>query len=102
MGHAFDAFFSADTFDCCAARLVTAGDRAVISVAADDNLGRKRFPLGHELAHWVQDAKRTPFKCSSTDPPPKNAEAKSIEADANSYASQLILPDCLVWPWAAD
>ncbi len=88
--------------DGCAARLVAAGDCAVISVAMDDNLGRRRFSLGHELAHWIQDANRTSFKCSSTDIGPQNAEAKSIEADANSFASQLILPDYLVLPWVAD
>jgi len=88
--------------DGCAARLVAAGDHAVISIAMEDNLGRRRFSLGHELAHWMQDAKRTSFKCSSTDIGPQNAEAKSIEADANSFASQLILPDYLVWPWVAD
>lgn len=88
--------------DGCAARLVAADDRAVISVAVDDNLGRKRFSLGHELAHWMQDAQRTSFKCTSSDIGPQNAEAKNIEADANSFASQLILPDYLVWPWVAD
>lgn len=87
--------------DGCAARLVAAGDRAVISVSKDDNLGRQRFSLGHELAHWIQDAQRSSFKCSSADIGPQNAEAKSIEADANSFASQLILPDYLVWPWVA-
>lgn len=50
----------------------------------------------------MQDAQRASFKCSSTDIGPQNAEAKSIEADANSFASQLILPDYLVWPWVAD
>lgn len=88
--------------DGCAARLVAAGDRAVISVAMDDNLGRRRFSLGHELAHWMQDTKRISFKCTSTDIGPQNAEAKTIEADANSFASQLILPDYLVWPWVGD
>ncbi len=88
--------------DGCAARLVAAGDRAVISVAADDTLGRRRFSLGHELAHWIQDAQRTSFKCTSADIGPQNAEAKSIEADANIFASQLVLPDYLVWPWLAD
>jgi len=88
--------------DGCAARLVAAGDRAVISVAVDDSLGRRRFSLGHELAHWIQDSQRTSFKCSNVDIGPQNAEAKSIEADANSFASQLILPDYLVWPWVAD
>ena len=88
--------------DGCAARLVAAGDRAVISIAIDDNHGRKRFSLGHDLAHWVQDAQRSSFKCSNADIGPQNAEAKSIEADANGFASQLILPDYLVWPWVAD
>jgi Zn-dependent peptidase ImmA (M78 family) len=88
--------------DGCAARLVASGDCAVISVAVDDNLGRRRFSLGHELAHWIQDTQRASFKCSSTDIGPQNAEAKTIEADANSFASQLILPDYLVWPWVAD
>lgn len=88
--------------DGCAARLVAAGDRAVISVAIDDNLGRRRFSLGHELAHWMQDAQRTSFKCTSADIGPQNAEAKSIEADANNFSSQLILPDYLVWPWVSD
>ncbi len=88
--------------DGCAARLVASGDRAVISVSVDDNLGRKRFSLGHELAHWIQDTQRTSFKCTSTDIAPQNAEAKTIEADANSFASQLILPDYLVCPWVAD
>ena len=31
---------------------------------------------------------------------PQNAEAKSVEARANGYASQLVLPDYLVIPWA--
>jgi len=88
--------------DGCAARLVAAGDRAVISVAMDDNLGRRRFSLGHELAHWMQDAQRISFKCTSTDIGPQNAEARTIEADANSFASQLVLPDYLVWPWVGD
>jgi len=88
--------------DGCAARLVAAGDVAVISVAVDDNLGRRRFSLGHELAHWMQDTQRASFKCTSTDIGPQNAEAKTIEADANSFASQLILPDYLVGPWIAN
>lgn len=85
--------------DGCAARLVASGNKAVISVAFDDNLGRRRFSLGHELAHWICDANKTSFKCSNSDIGPQNAEAKSAEANANSYASQLLLPDYLVVPW---
>ena len=54
------------------------------------------------VAPQSKQRQRTSFKCSSTDIGPQNAEAKSIEADANSFASQLILPDYLVWPWVAD
>jgi Zn-dependent peptidase ImmA (M78 family) len=85
--------------DGCAARLVASGSKAVISIASDDNLGRRRFSLGHELAHWVCDAKNASFKCATADIGPQNAEAKSVEANANSYASQLLLPDYLVVPW---
>lgn len=85
--------------DGCAARLVASGDQAVISVALDDNPGRRRFSLGHELAHWICDASRASFKCATSDIGPQNAEAKTLEASANSYASQLLLPDYLVIPW---
>lgn len=85
--------------DGCAARLVAAREQAVISVSLDDNKGRQRFSLGHELAHWLCDAKHSSFKCASADIGPQNAEAKTVEANANSYSSQLILPDYLVEPW---
>lgn len=88
--------------DGCAARLVAAGDQAVISVSLDDNKGRQRFSLGHELAHWLGDARRSSFKCASADIGPQNAEAKTVEANANSYSSQLILPDYLVQPWMGE
>jgi len=87
--------------DGCAARLVRSGDSAVISVAVDSVLGRQRFSLGHELAHWICDSQRSSFKCTGEDIGPQNAEAKSVEADANSFASQLILPNYLVEPWSA-
>lgn len=85
--------------DGCAARLLTDGDKAVISVDASDNPGRQRFSLGHELAHWINDAKRASFNCSSESIGPQNAEAVSVEAGANVYASQLVLPDYMVTPW---
>lgn len=85
--------------DGCAARLVTSDDQAIISVHNDDNPGRKRFSLGHELAHWICDAKRASFKCSNADIGPQNEEAKNVEAHANVFSSQLLLPDYLVSPW---
>lgn len=85
--------------DGCAARLLTDGSRAVISIEKTDNPGRQRFSLGHELAHWINDAKRASFNCSSDSIGPQNADALSVEASANVYASQLVLPDYMVTPW---
>ncbi|MCE9658257.1 MAG: ImmA/IrrE family metallo-endopeptidase [Burkholderiales bacterium] len=85
--------------DGCAARLVTDGATAIISVEARDTEGRQRFSLGHELAHWINDVRTAAFKCASTDIGPQNAEAADTEAAANLYASQLLLPDYMVDPW---
>ena len=83
--------------DGCEARLVRVGDRGIVSVNnAPGNVGRRRFSLAHELAHWICDRSRTAFACSSDDISPQDVEAKSIETSANAYASQLILPDYLV------
>jgi len=73
------------------------GERALISVNDTSNEGRQRFSLGHELGHWTCD--RSSFRCVSDDIGPQNAEAKTAEAAANSFASQLVLPDCIVQPW---
>lgn len=85
--------------DGCEARLVVSGDRAIISVNDTSQEGRRRFSLGHELAHWICDRGRGSFLCANDDIGPQNAEAKHVEALANSYASQLILPDYLVQSW---
>lgn len=83
----------------CAARLVAAGDKAVISVGVGSYPGRQRFSLAHELAHWICDKDHGSFRCANEDIGPQNAEAKNIEAYANEYASQLILPSFMVDPW---
>ena len=86
----------------CAARLVAQGDRAVISVDTGGYRGRQRFSLAHELAHWIWDRNRGSFLCADDDIGPQNAQAKSIEAQANGHASQLVLPSYLVDPWLQD
>lgn len=87
--------------DGCEARLVAFGDRAVISVNNGSIEGRQRFSLAHELAHWICDRHTGSFLCAQEDIGPQNAEAKTTEAQANGYASQLILPTYLVDPWCA-
>jgi len=86
----------------CEARLVVRGDCAIVSVNSSSNDGRQRFSLAHELAHWICDRKTGSFLCAKEDIGPQNAEARSVEAHANGYASQLILPTYLVDPWMKD
>lgn len=87
------------TLDGCEARLVARGQAAVISINATSTEGRQRFSLAHELAHWICDRTTGSFICAKEDIGPQNAEARSVEALANDYASQLLLPDYLVVPW---
>lgn len=84
--------------DGCEARLLAHGSGAIVSINAQSREGRQRFSLGHELAHWMCDRHRGSFMCAKEDIGPQNVEAKSIEANANAYASQLILPDYLILP----
>jgi Zn-dependent peptidase ImmA (M78 family) len=83
--------------DGCEARFVRVGQRGVISVnTASGNMGRRRFSLAHEIAHWICDKGRTAFACAVNDIGPQNADTRSVETSANAYASQLVLPSYLV------
>lgn len=85
--------------DGCEARLVVQGDRGIISVKQDrKSLGRQRFSLAHELAHWMCDRGLGGRLCAADDISPSNTEARSRESEANVYASQLVLPDYLAAP----
>jgi hypothetical protein len=82
----------------CEARLVAIGKKAAITVNSGSRPERQRFSVGHELAHW-RDRHTGGFQCAQEDISPQNVKAKSAEADANAYASQLLLPSYLVDPW---
>jgi hypothetical protein len=87
----------------CEARLVVVEDRGIISVRQDAaNIGRQRFSLAHELAHWMRDRHSGGALCSSDDISPSDLGARSKETEANAYASQLVLPDYLVAPRAIE
>jgi hypothetical protein len=86
----------------CEARLLVVGERGVISVRSNAaNIGRQRFSVAHEIAHWMRDRHAGGVLCSSDDISASDVGARSKETEANAYASQLVLPDYLVAPLAS-
>lgn len=84
--------------DGCDARIVGNDSTAIISVNSNSYPTRQRFSLAHEIGHWYEDRGKGVLPCSAEDIGPQNAEAKSKEALANAFASQLILPNYLFKP----
>ncbi|MBU1223472.1 MAG: ImmA/IrrE family metallo-endopeptidase [Gammaproteobacteria bacterium] len=83
------------------ARIVGNGVSAIITVNEDHKATRQRFSIAHELGHWVERHGKGGFICAKEDISPQNDAAKSAEAIANGFASQLILPSYLFDPIAA-
>jgi Zn-dependent peptidase ImmA (M78 family) len=79
------------------ARLVGSGDKAIITVNAKSSLPRQRLSAGHELGHWMHERGRPQFSCSAGT---QNANflGSDPESLANSYATELLLPDYMVKP----
>jgi hypothetical protein len=84
--------------DGCDARIIGNNTTAIISINADAYRPRQRFSLAHEIGHWHEDRGNGGFFCAAEDIGPQNEVAKSKEALANAFASQLILPDYLFKP----
>lgn len=81
------------------ARLVAVDERGVITVNTATSITRQRFSIGHEIGHWFRD--RTGdglMACSREDVSPRNQNAKTKEAEANRFSSDLLLPPYLVMP----
>ncbi|TLD46585.1 MAG: hypothetical protein FAZ92_01092 [Accumulibacter sp.] len=82
------------------ARIVGNGERAIITVGSGGR-PRQRFSIAHEIGHWVERHGRGGFICGKEDISPQNDQAKSAEAQANAFASQLVLPSYLFDPMVA-
>lgn len=84
----------------CAARLVGQGDRAIISVDQDANQGRQRFSAAHELGHWLFHRLQVTSLVSCQEQVfwSEWGQQKSKENQANTYASDLLLPEFLFTP----
>lgn len=81
------------------ARLVAVDGRGVVTVNNQTHPKRQRFSIGHEIGHWLRDREGEGLTaCSKSDVSPSNQKAKSVEADANVFSADLILPPYLVGP----
>lgn len=85
------------------ARLVAVGDKGIITVNQSTHYTRQRFSIGHEIAHWKHDRNGDGLlTCSKSDVSPRNQKARSSEAAANVFSSELVLPPYLVHPFVRD
>ncbi len=73
------------------ARIVGAGDEAVITVNERSSPSRQRFSIGHELGHWMYDRGRLSLSCD-TDKQERFFSGADKESLANEFAANLLLP----------
>jgi hypothetical protein len=83
----------------CEARIIGAGDRAVITVNSQSSRRRRRFSIGPELGHWHHDRGRVLF-CQAEDIGRAAQGSLSTERVADRFASNLLMPDYLFRPIA--
>jgi Zn-dependent peptidase ImmA (M78 family) len=83
--------------DGCEARIIGSSRRAVISVNSRSPECRRRFSLAHELGHWQHHRGRVLF-CGKEDIGNFANDALNPERQADTFASDLILPNYLLIP----
>ena len=85
----------------CEARIVGTDRRAIITVNQDASPPRQRFSIGHELGHWMHDRGTVAFACDAETVSSPWDELLSLEARANRYAANLLLPTKMFKPRSA-
>jgi len=85
--------------DGAVARLIRSGKHGVIRVdTASNNAGRRRFSIAHELGHFMLEHSTSGFLGCAEEwlTEFRETEAASLEAQANVFAVNLLLPEMLV------
>ncbi|MEN2989346.1 ImmA/IrrE family metallo-endopeptidase [Tistrella sp. BH-R2-4] len=81
----------------CEARIIGAGDQAIITVKVDSHPRRKRFSIAHELGHWHHHRGQC-LVCRAEEMRPGGA--LSPERVADGFAAHLLMPAYLFKPLA--
>lgn len=76
----------------CEARIIGAGDQAIITVKADSHPRRKRFSIAHELGHWHHHRGQC-LVCRAEETRPGGA--LTPERVADGFAADLLMPTYL-------
>lgn len=85
--------------DGCEARIMGAGDRAIISVSDASMQRRQRFSIAHELGHWTHHRGKQ-LACRAEES--YSDKTKQHEREANRFASDMLLPRYLFDPVSKD
>src|SRR5258706_13015634 len=83
------------------AQLVRVGSdvRIMVSDRIPDG-GARRFGIGHELGHFVLGhPSMPPYMLRTSTPRPTSNNERDYEAEANAFASELLMPYVLVHRW---
>lgn len=81
----------------CDATLVGFRRRAIATIKRSPSRGRERFSIGHEIGHWELHRGKS-FRCRVEDPSENLASDATLEKEADSYASHLLMPGSLFNP----
>lgn len=80
----------------CEARIVGAGNSAIISVNSSSGRQRQRFSIAHELGHWkFHRGKQLDCRADNSD---YSKNTSGYERVADDYAANLILPFYMLRP----
>ena len=83
--------------DGCEARIIGAGDVAIVTVDNQCSFGRQRYSIGHELGHWKYHRGQK-LVCRSSEIEYLSDKASSVEKHADGYAASLLMPAYIFLP----
>lgn len=86
-----------ETLTGCEATLVGYSDHAIATINPSGVRGRERFSVAHELGHWHLHRGRS-FQCRVDDPDVNMASDRTLEKEADIFASHLLMPGSLFHP----
>lgn len=99
IAHHCGATILTEPLEGCAARIIGAGDKALITIDEHSRPERQRFSAAHELGHWMRDRGKTAFSCTADQFVDEWGD-DNPERRANRYGADLLMPSAMFKPRA--